>query len=44
MDTVLIINKGNSDNLGDQAINYGLLKFYKKIGYSIEFYDLTFRK
>jgi len=41
MGRILLINKGWSDNIGDQAIKYALEKMIASQGHSCEFADLT---
>lgn len=42
MKKVLLINKGNADNLGDQAIKFVLSKMLIESGYKVIFRDFTF--
>lgn len=42
MKKALLINKGNADNLGDQAIKYVLEEMLKNANFSVDFVDYTF--
>lgn len=41
MKKILLLNRGSSDNLGDQAISFTLQSMLKSLGYEVDFRDLT---